>query len=112
MSEAFDWHSDALCAAPEISEETFFGSQRQEQSMSPRMVRTAAGLCAKCPAFAACLRSALQYEEKYGVWAGTSGRVRQRIQRMLARGEVTIDEVVDDYVSGNRARYEGRTDAG
>lgn len=110
MSEAFDWHSDAACAAPEITEETFFGSQRQERSMSPKKVKQAAVICKDCPVFKDCLRSALEYEEQYGVWAGTSGRIRKRIQRMLSEKLVTIEEVVEDYANGRTARYDGRED--
>lgn len=77
--------------------------------MSPKKVKQAAVICSECPVFAQCLRSALVFEEQYGVWAGTSGRVRTRIQRMIADKIVTIDEVVEDYCNGRTARYDGRT---
>lgn len=75
--------------------------------MSPKSVRRATEICNTCPVFTECLTWALEHDEKYGVWAGTSGRVRRRIQQMMEQGFVTVEQVVKDYENGNKEDYEG-----
>lgn len=99
-----DWHLDAKCLGADTEE--WFGPDDERRSMSPKQIKDAASLCDSCPAFAACLRSALENNEQYGVWAGTSGRVRKRIQAMLAFEVVTLDQVIEDYCNGERGKYE------
>ncbi len=74
--------------------------------MSPKSIKDAAAICDTCPVFRECLRNALELEEQYGVWAGTSGRVRRRIQAMITLNVVTVDQVVEDYCNGERGKYE------
>lgn len=89
-----------------MSDEEWFGPRDERKSMSPKQIKNAAAVCDGCPVFAQCLRNALEMEEQYGVWAGTSGRVRRRIQAMITLNVVTVDEVIEDYCNGQRGKYE------
>lgn len=99
-----DWHAEASCLGMDTEE--WFGPDDERRSMSPKQIKEAAKVCDHCPVFAQCLRNALEMEEQYGVWAGTSGRVRRRIQAMITLNVVTVDEVVEDYCNGHRGKYE------
>lgn len=99
-----DWHLEAACLGQATEE--WFGPDDERKSMSPKQIKEAAKVCDVCPVFAQCLRNALENNEQYGVWAGTSGRVRKRIQAMLAFEVVTMNEVIKDYCDGHRGKYE------
>lgn len=44
-------------------------------------VAIAKEICADCPSLNACLQWALETNEQYGIWGGTSRDDRQKIQR-------------------------------
>lgn len=100
-----EWHKAAICFT--LPPSTFFGDAEAQRSMSPLQIKQAAEICETCPVFAQCLTYALEHKEQYGVWAGTSGRVRMRMQRMITIGMVTVADIVKDYLNGNKAPYEG-----
>lgn len=66
------WTAEALCA--QTDPEAFFpekgGSTRQAKSV-----------CAACPVIDECLRYALDRDERFGIWGGTSERERRRIRK-------------------------------
>lgn len=97
------WHLDAACLGQDVND--WFGYD-ESRPMTPRQIREVGKVCDSCPVFAQCLRNALEMGEQYGVWAGTSGRVRRRIQAMISLDVVTIDEVIEDYCDGQRSKYE------
>jgi len=73
--------------------------------MSIQAVRRASKLCDVCPVFYECLSHALTTREEYGVWAGTSGRVRRRIFKMVDDGRTSVAEVIEVFRSGEGDRY-------
>src|SRR5262252_2807192 len=98
-----DWHARAHCAGVGVN--YYFGSDGDQPTMSIQQVRRASKLCDVCPVFIECLTWALEIREEYGVWAGTSGRVRRRIFKMVDNGETTVAEVVEVFRSGQGDRY-------
>jgi WhiB family transcriptional regulator, redox-sensing transcriptional regulator len=98
-----DWQKESRCLG--VGNDYFFGDEKQQPTMSIKQVRQASKLCDVCPVYRECLRWALENREEYGVWAGTSGRVRRKIQRLLEANEVTVDQVVEDFTHGRRDRY-------
>lgn len=85
----------------------YFGEDdaSSQPTMSISQVRRASKLCDACPVFFECLRHSLEFREAYGVWAGTSGRVRRRIFKLMDNGLTSIDEVVEVFARGESDRY-------
>ena len=98
-----EWQSRAHCAGVGVG--YYFGDETEQPTMSIRQVRAASKLCEVCPVFIECLTHALTVREEYGVWAGTSGRVRRRIFKMMDTGLTTVDEVVERFRSGHGDDY-------
>lgn len=90
------WQAEAHCAGVGI--EYYFGESIQQ-------VRRASKLCDVCPVFYQCLTHALVNREGYGVWAGTSGRMRRRIFKMMDTGQTTVSEVVAKFRDGQGDIY-------
>lgn len=66
------WQDDALCA--EVGTEPFF----VEKGESPRPAKR---VCARCPVRAECLDYALQTDQRFGIWGGTSPAERAAMTR-------------------------------
>jgi hypothetical protein len=98
-----DWQQQAHCKG--VGVQYYFGEDEGQPTMGIRQVRAASKLCDVCPVYVECLTWALSRREEYGVWAGTSGRVRRRIFKMLDDGEHTVDEVVEDFRCGRGDTY-------
>lgn len=98
-----DWQKQAHCAGVGVG--YYFGEETEQPTMSIRQVRAASKLCDVCPVFIDCLTHALTVREEYGVWAGTSGRVRRRIFKMMDTGLTTVDEVVERFRTGHGDDY-------
>lgn len=96
------WQRQAHCRDVGVS--YYFGDEEQ-LPMSIKAVRRAARLCDVCPVYTECLRWALERREEYGVWAGTSGRVRRRIFSLLDNGMTTVDDVIEVFLNGGADQY-------
>jgi hypothetical protein len=73
--------------------------------MSIKQVRRASKLCDVCPVYVECLTWALTTREEYGVWAGTSGRMRRKIFKLMDNGSTTVPEVVKRFLDGEGDTY-------
>ena len=80
--------------------------------MSIKQIRRASKLCDVCPVYVECLTSALVNREEYGVWAGTSRRVRRRIFQLIDMGLTTVDEVVERFLNGQGDYYRTKLQEG
>ena len=98
-----DWHTRAHCRGVGVS--YYFGDDAEQPTMSIKQVRQASKLCDVCPVYVECLTWALETREEYGVWAGTSGRVRRRIFKLMDNGVTTVDEVVERFRHGQGDIY-------
>jgi WhiB family redox-sensing transcriptional regulator len=96
------WQARAHCR--DVGVKYYFGDEEQ-LPMSIKAVRRAAKLCDVCPVYTECLRWALERREEYGVWAGTSGRVRRRIFSLLDNGMTTVDDVIEVFLNGGADQY-------
>jgi WhiB family transcriptional regulator, redox-sensing transcriptional regulator len=74
-----DWREDALCA--ETDPEAFF----PEKGGSTREAKR---VCSGCSVRAECLESALENDERFGIWGGLSERERRRL-RLLRRDAIS-----------------------
>jgi WhiB family redox-sensing transcriptional regulator len=72
-----DWLDDALCR--EVGPDLFHSETQGDTAV----VRSARRVCRACPVAAECLQFALDNNEEFGVWGGTSPRERRRIKRGL-----------------------------
>lgn len=68
------WMDSALCA--QTDGDVFFPERRDARS-----ARAAKAVCAECPVRARCLQWALEHDERYGIWAGTTEVERRRMKR-------------------------------
>lgn len=100
-----EWQLKAHCAG--VGLDNYFGNEQEQPTMSFKQIRQASKLCDVCPVYRECLNHALSNKEEYGVWAGTSGRVRRKIFTMIDQGQVTVDQVVEDFACGRRESYTG-----
>jgi WhiB family redox-sensing transcriptional regulator len=71
------WVSDGLCA--QTDPEAFY----PEKGKSPESAR---GVCRRCPVQPECLEWALDSNQQYGVWGGTTAKQRQRMRRARRNG--------------------------
>jgi WhiB family redox-sensing transcriptional regulator len=53
----------------------FFPQNRQEE-------KEALGICAICPVVEECLEHAIETNERFGVWGGTTERQRRKLSRI------------------------------
>jgi hypothetical protein len=108
-----EWHENAKCRTVEKPDDMFFGEKDPEEdgyttrtSLTITKIREVKEFCRSCPVFVQCLTHALTTPERHGIWAGTSKRTRGRILALVDLGEVTIIEVVQDYLEGREKKYE------
>lgn len=66
------WMDDGLCAQTDPA--LFF----PESGESPRLARS---ICAACPVRDLCLAWALEHDERFGVWAGTTPTQRKKLRK-------------------------------
>ena len=98
-----EWQVRAHCRGVGVA--YYFGDDDEQPTMSIKAVRRASKLCEVCPVYEECLTWALTTREEYGVWAGTSGRVRRRIFKMVDNGDTTVAEVVERFCNGQGDAY-------
>lgn len=77
------WMNDAKCRG--MSSELFFGKeyegrQRHRPSLTSIEVRRAKAICAICPVMQECFEFAMENDEEYGIWGGTTKSERQRFR--------------------------------
>lgn len=72
------WMNDALCA--QTDPEAFFPEKGGSTA-------DAKAVCARCPVAAECLDTALNNDERFGIWGGLSERDRRRIKKQLNQQE-------------------------
>jgi hypothetical protein len=74
-----DWHTQAACASPTVSQETFYvdaGGRSSDEGSDLTTTGRAQRICSRCPVRRSCLRDALTHEtakgSSWGVWGGVS----------------------------------------
>ena len=74
-AEDLAWMDGALCA--QADPERWFPDLGQPAGIARRV-------CRQCPVRAECLDYALETNQEFGVWGGTSERERRRLKRQRA----------------------------
>lgn len=64
-----------FAACKEEKSMKFFPQNRQEE-------REALAICSMCPVVDECLQHALESNERFGVWGGTTERQRRKLSRI------------------------------
>lgn len=67
-----DWQADALCR--EYPDLEFFPTRGES-------IEPAKAVCRRCAVSEECLAYALERNEKFGMWGGTTERERRRLRR-------------------------------
>ena len=103
-----DWHDDAKCRGTEDPDRLFFGAD--DSSIKPPLTRAqvkqAKEVCNGCPVYRDCLTHAIMQKEEYGIWAGTTGRTRERIWWLASHDMVDLEQVIEDFCHGRGRIYE------
>ena len=78
-----EWQLEARCR--DLPQHLFFGKEfegkrRHRPSLTSIEIRRAKAICAICPVLEECFNHAMEYEEEYGVWGGTTHKERQRLR--------------------------------
>lgn len=89
------WATYGLCGDIENADDIYFGIE--DVGLTPNAVIRARGYCSRCPVIAECLRTALENNEQFGIWGGTTGRDRSGMRKRLRQG-VTVDELVAEVL--------------
>lgn len=96
-----EWHEQAVCLTRDPRRQVdpyWFGVDDLAGSVLPTSaVRHARAHCSVCPVRVDCLQWAIEHDERFGIWAGTTGRQRAAIRRDLRAGVVTLREVFARY---------------
>lgn len=71
-----DWRRDAACRDEEP--ELFFPPGRTDTARV--QIEAAKSICATCPVRAACLRFALDTDQREGIWGGRTARERRTLR--------------------------------
>lgn len=74
----YEWMTAALCA--EIGHQPFYPEREQPNGRADH--RPALTICARCPVQLDCLRHALEHDERYGVWGGTTEDQRAQMRKL------------------------------
>ena len=82
------WMNEAKCRGMNV--EIFFGKeyhgrQRHRPTLTSIEIRRAKAVCAVCPVLEECFTFAMENDEEYGVWGGTTHRDRERLKRQGVR---------------------------
>jgi WhiB family redox-sensing transcriptional regulator len=72
---SFHWQSQAACFGKPV--DWWFPSTPGDHKATER----AKTICRSCPVITECLDHALEHNEKHGIWAATSEKERERMQR-------------------------------
>lgn len=80
------WQAEAECRT--LPPELFFPAGRTGPAM--QLAEAAKAVCARCPVADACLRYALETNQEYGVWGGTSEDERREMRASVRRGSPTV----------------------
>jgi WhiB family redox-sensing transcriptional regulator len=75
-----DWREYALCTQTDPDDFHPLDGDRAA-------ARRAKKVCAECPVRAECLTWALDHDERFGVWVGTTERERRDMRRKHKRAE-------------------------
>lgn len=94
-----EWHERARCRGMANADAIFFGAEPGARPTLTRSdVKRAQRICRPCPVARECLTHALTKPELYGMWAGTSGRHRERLW-VLIEGGATVEQVVESCLA-------------
>ena len=101
-----EWVKDASCAG--MDDSIFFGNKEAHvrPALTVSEIKRAKGICASCPVSDDCFSFAIKNRERYGIWAGTSGRTRNRIFSLIDSGKLTENKVIEEFLDSDIAKYE------
>lgn len=106
------WHEQAVCRTVENADSIFFGVDDEDRpTLSASMITQARAHCSVCPVARTCLNWALTARneqadgfvtvgERFGIWAGTTGRQREKMRGKLKAG-ATVEELVDGWLGAD-----------
>jgi WhiB family redox-sensing transcriptional regulator len=100
------WHPQAACHAHPDADAVFFGAGEHHPTLAPTAIELAKAMCHSCPVVVACLTWALEARheqadgfistgEEFGIWGGTTGRQRAKLQKRRKLGASVAELVAE-----------------
>ncbi|WP_307830869.1 WhiB family transcriptional regulator [Rhodococcus sp. KRD162] len=80
ISEHADWQIRAACRSMPVS--MFYPPLGMRGYSLRHLERQAKLVCGRCPVISQCLRHALDTDERYGVWGGSTAQERSLLTRV------------------------------
>jgi len=101
-----DWHKEALCVG--MDDSIFFGNKDIDvrPALTVSEIKFAKNICLGCPVMSDCFDHAITARERYGIWAGTSGRTRSRIFALIDSEQITEEQILQEFEDGKIDKYE------
>jgi WhiB family redox-sensing transcriptional regulator len=94
-----EWHKRAACLGKILDADlNFYGQDEMgaRPSLSAGQIKEARKFCASCPVVSECLEQALTSRERYGVWAGTTGRFRRQLFVLIDEGFMDLEAAMTE----------------
>jgi len=94
-----EWTEEASCVGE--SDTLFFGASDPEKRPQYTLtdIKRARQLCAGCPVARQCLKSSLDLNDEYGVFAGSTRTNRVEIRKRITSGVTTQEEEIVNFLT-------------
>jgi len=94
-----EWTEEAVCAGQ--SDTLFFGASdpNKRPQYTVTDIKRARRLCASCPVAKECLKSSLDHNDEFGVFAGSTRANRVDIRKRIASGVTTQEEEIVSFLT-------------
>lgn len=74
IASSWEWQFSAACK--DLPSETFFHPDGERGPSRKNRIKNAKTICGQCPVIQECLKHALDVQEPFGIWGGTSEEER------------------------------------
>jgi len=74
IASSWEWQFSAACK--DLPSETFFHPDGERGPSRKNRIKNAKAICGRCPVIQECLKHALDVQEPFGIWGGTSEEER------------------------------------
>ena len=77
IASSWEWQFSSACK--DLPSETFFHPDGERGPSRKNRIKNAKAICNQCPVIKECLKHALDIQEPFGIWGGTSEEERAEL---------------------------------